>query len=215
MINYRLYRLTRILEAVRLKFSADLKGKKWLDLGCHDGTLARLLAEQGICVTGIDVYSPSLKTEKTWDYVQHDLDTGIIPLPDQAFEIVSGIEIIEHVTDTDMFLNEISRVLKPGGVLVLSTPNICMLKNRFRMPLGKYPYGIEYRNALHHVRLYNLRCLADHLREHGFRVVLSQGEKLLPQKMVELNCCLRKISEFLAFLFPSLCANLVVVCVKN
>ena len=214
-MDYNLYRFGRVLEAVNSKSNSSLKGKQWLDLGCHNGTFARLLFEHGVFATGVDAYSLELKTENTWEYVQHDLDTGIIPFANQTFDIVSAMEIIEHITDTDKFLDEIFRVLKPDGLLVITTPNICMLKNRLRVPLGMYPYGCEYRNLIHHVRPYNLACLSSHLKGHGFRIVLSRGENLLPHKLVILASCFMKISELLSEFFPSLCSNLVVVCVKH
>lgn len=121
----------------------------WLDLGCHNATLVKLLLDRGVPeVTGIDVYDPQLQQESTWTYLRHDLDEGEIPLSSGRFEVVSGLEVIEHVTDTDSFLREVFRVLRPGGIVVLTTPNINMMKNRVRVPLGLYPHSLEYRTNI-------------------------------------------------------------------
>lgn len=85
-----------------------------------------------------------------------------------------------------------------------------MLKNRFRVVFGQYPYGLEYRNTIHHVRLYNLANLMSHLKEHNLFVLSSEGERLLPQKIIETGRFVQ-VSEFLARMVPTLCANLLVV----
>ena len=191
----------------------DTQAIRWLDLGCHDGTLARLLAAQGYRVTGVDVYDPALKQESSWEYVQFNLDKVPLPFAADSFNIVSALELIEHIIDTDTFLEEVKRIVRAGGLFVLSTPNICMAKNRLRVLFGRYPFGVEYRNILHHVRLYNLGCIVAHLKEHNFIVLSAEGEKLLPQKFIKKEWSSR-LSEFLARIFPNLCSNLIIVAQK-
>ena len=191
----------------------DTQAIRWLDLGCHDGTLARLLAAQGYRATGIDVYDPVLKQDNSWEYMQFNLDRAPFPLEADSFNIVSALELIEHIINTDMFLEEVKRIVQPGGLFILSTPNICMLKNRFRVLFGRYPFGLEYRNTIHHVRLYNLACIVSQLKEHNFIVLSAEGEKLLPQKLIKTERLFR-LSKFLARLFPSFCSNLIIVAQK-
>lgn len=208
--DYNEYRFRRAISAVKAVVTFPLEGKEWLDLGCHNGAFARLLCTYGLHVTGIDVFDPKLKTEKSWEYLQFDLNARKFPLDSFSFEVVSGLEIIEHIIDTDQFLNEVFRVLRPGGLFIISTPNICMLRNRFRIFIGRYPYGLEYKNLIHHVRLYNLPCLISQLREHNFVVLSAEGEKFLPQHFPETSWS-RKFSEILAKALPTLCPNLLVV----
>lgn len=211
MIDYDQYRFNYVIHTIQKFDTFPIQGKKCLELGCHNGSLARLLSTCGYNVTGIDVWDPKLKTEQSWEYLQHDLNTGRFPFNNNSiFNVVTALEVIEHIVDTDNFLNEVYRVLKPRGLFVLSTPNICMLRNRFRIIFGRYPYGLEYRNLIHHVRLYNLHCLISQLREHNFKILLVEGEKLLPQRFLGMMWA-RRLSKFLARTFPTLCSNLFVI----
>lgn len=203
-LNY--YKFRRALTAAKPYIS----GNKWLDLGCHNARFVLMLADQGFDVTGVDVYDPKLKGQDTWEYKQHDLNTFPYPLSDHSFDVISGLEIIEHIIDTDRYLDEVKRILKPNGVLLLTTPNINMLRNRLRVPLGKYPYGLEYRNEIHHVRLYNVEALTSQLPEHGFTVQSVEGLNLLPIKTHSVRL-LETLSRKAAGLWPSVCSDLIVV----
>lgn len=192
----------------------DIASATILDIGCHDGTLCRDLLRRGASVTGIDVYSPELARDTIWRYYQQDLNhTKSLPFPDATFSAITALEILEHIIDTDFFLKELIRVLKPGGYLFLSTPNINMLKNRFRVPLGLYPYGIEWHTVIHHVRLYNLATLRGHLEQTGFRVQRQRGTHLLPQRLLGSRTLLW-LSNVLSRWFPQLASNLVIECEK-
>jgi len=64
---------------------------------------------------------------------------GNLPVKSNCLDIIFAGEIIEHLIDTDHFLDEIHRVLKKSGSLVLTTPNLCNLENRLRILMGLYP----------------------------------------------------------------------------
>jgi 2-polyprenyl-3-methyl-5-hydroxy-6-metoxy-1,4-benzoquinol methylase len=206
--SYDTYRFQRVIDLT----GRERNFQSWLDLGCHNGMFARLLTACGFRVTGVDVWDPALKSDEdaSWQYIQADLASGLPAMAASSFDVVSALEVLEHMIDTDAFLKEVGRLLKPGGRFVLSTPNICMLQNRVRVLAGRYPYGLEYRNVLHHVRLYNLDGLRAQLTEHGFRVLTARGEKALPQRLMTASFA-RRVSENLAQWLPTLCANFVVV----
>jgi 2-polyprenyl-3-methyl-5-hydroxy-6-metoxy-1,4-benzoquinol methylase len=183
-------------------------GDRWLDIGCHNGTLARQLVDQGFSVVGTDVYPPEVKLDTSWDYVQQRDE--IIPLADSSAQVVSALEVIEHVVDTDRFLEELQRVMAPSALLILSTPNINMLRNRWRVLFGGYPYGLEWKTVIHHVRLYNVQKICEHLAEHRFDVLAVRGVHLLPTRLCRWHAT-RWISDRLAEMFPTLCSNMIVV----
>lgn len=62
-----------------------------------------------------------------------------LPIEDNSIDLVIAGEILEHLINPFMFLQEINRVLKKGGELILSTPNIACLKSRIQLLLGKLP----------------------------------------------------------------------------
>lgn len=199
--------------AVRLaqRFGAG-PGMRWVDIGCHNGSFARRLASERFIVTGTDVWDPELMRDSDWTYVRQA--TEAIPLPDRCTQVVSALEVIEHLVDTDRFLEELRRVTSPSALIVLSTPNINMLRNRIRMLFGAYPYGLEWKTVIHHVRLYNAEKLRSHLEEHKFDVLCLRGLHFLPTSLCRSQTT-RRLSELLAEWFPTLCSTLVVVAVRR
>ena len=100
--------------------------------------------------------------------------------------------------------------LKPGGRLYLSTPNIACLHNRLRLLIGKYPHLMEYRNEIHHVRMYTVPVLLQHLSCHGFKPLICKGVNLLPITSHKIKV-LDKLSASMASHLPSFCSQVFVV----
>ena len=106
------------------------QGEKILDLGCGNARDIAYIAEQGSQVVGIDI-SEGMIAEARFDleklgYNNITLEVGDatqLSYKDSEFDKVLCSEVLEHIPDTDKALSEIYRVLKPNGVLVLSTPN--------------------------------------------------------------------------------------------
>ena len=90
--------------------------------------------------------------------------------------------------------------------MVISTPNINSLRNRVMVPFGAYPAGLEYRNQIHHVRLYNRATLISHLAEHGLRTLATIGVNALPQRLLA-NAAVERLSRGLANAMPQLCGK--------
>lgn len=124
-------------------------------------------------------------------------------------DVISALEVLEHITDTDRFMSEVYERLRPGGWFLLSTPNINSLRNRVTVPFGAYPTGLEYRNIIHHVRLYNPHVLAAHLASKGFSEIRMRGVSFLPMRFLALGRS--GLSRSLADLLPQLCNNFLVV----
>lgn len=130
------------LNPVRLRFLRDaidahwgcdprdtrpLQGRRALDVGCGAGLLCEPLARLGAEVTGVDAAAENIAAAKAHavggglaiDYRQGEL--GKLGLG--QFDLVTSMEVIEHVADKQAFLDGLAEHLDPGGVLVLSTPN--------------------------------------------------------------------------------------------
>ena len=123
-------------ERMRFRKAARLArvptGAAVLDIGARDGGLRGFLPP-GVKYQGIDI-APEFAGS---DVLIQDISNGI-PFPDGAYDFVFCIEVLEHVPNPYGTLGEIHRVLKPGGVLVLSVPNPYHLKeiiwNVLRIP---------------------------------------------------------------------------------
>ena len=119
-----------------------------LDVAAGSGLAAEALAAQGWTVTALDL-SPELVSQirarpGVHCALQHDLSSGSLPFEGASMEAVFAGEIIEHLVDTRRFLDEIHRVLRPGGLLVVTTPNLASFENRVRLLFGVYPAWLEY-----------------------------------------------------------------------
>lgn len=219
------YRFGRVMEMVR-DVAPATAGGKWLDLGCQLGQFlsvvgARLPVERA----GVDQFRrdeavelaakyfqlsigrPEDVLDPSWRYFTRRIDEGGLALGER-FDVISALEILEHMVDTDAFLDTCAEHLVPGGLLVVSTPNINSLRNRVQVPLGKYPAGLEYRNIIHHVRLYNLENLVSHMAAHGFERLAVRGVTFLRMRWMR-TAPVRAFDRVLADRIPSLCGNLI------
>src|ERR1044072_2635830 len=110
--------------ALVLDFAA---GKSVLDIACGEGYGAALMACVAERVVGVDISQPSIEHARRSYYYQNlEFLIGAcesIPLPDAAVDLVTSFETIEHHDRHEEMMSEIKRVMRPGGVLIISSPN--------------------------------------------------------------------------------------------
>ncbi|MFM7466155.1 MAG: class I SAM-dependent methyltransferase [Cyanobium sp.] len=94
-----------------------------LDLGCGSGALLERLEVMGYRdLTGVDIRPPA--TTEAIRYVQADLDQFRLDAADGSFDLALAVEVIEHIENPGLFLAELARLLKPGGLALFTTPNL-------------------------------------------------------------------------------------------
>lgn len=92
------------------------------DIGCGTGDLARLLKGRFAAVVAVDaVRYDGLPAAVT--FLQADLDGPRLPLDDASVDTAAAVEVIEHLDNPRAFVRELARVTRPGGWVVLTTPN--------------------------------------------------------------------------------------------
>jgi ubiquinone/menaquinone biosynthesis C-methylase UbiE len=104
-----------------------VKGKTVLDIACGSGFGSKILSGSAKSVIGVDVSKPAVEYAKS-KYPARNIEYKVgdateIPIDDQTIDVVASFETIEHIKDYRKFLREIKRVMKPDGLLVVSTPN--------------------------------------------------------------------------------------------
>ena len=185
-----------------LKIFSSYNCDRILDVGCGDGCFAKLLGEISKAkeVYGIEISSEGveLAIKNGVKAFQGDLQKDDFPFEDNHFDAIFCGEIIEHIFDPDRFLQEVYRVLKSGGLCVLTTGNLASWHNRLALLLGYEPYGrqvstrynvgkfpirgrFEGPEQAEHIKVFTLRGLKELLGIYNFTIDRILGYSLTDQ----------------------------------
>jgi len=154
-------------------------GERVLDLGCGEGHFAAAAAQAGAGeVVGVDVAAEAVRRARArHPAVRFERVGGELPAPDASFDLVWCSEVLEHVLDTASFLSEARRVLRTGGLLLVTTPAHGRVR-RLALALAGWERHFDPRGP--DLRFYTARSLRDLLHDFGFEAVRvrSKGRHL-------------------------------------
>ena len=184
----RAQRQARMLAAVLQGFAGPAV---IVDVGCGDGSALAVAARQNPAhrFAGIDWSGDALRRASALGLTV--LRAGVtapgLPVGDGAADMVIMSELIEHLVDPDGAVAEVRRVLRPGGSLLLSTPNLAAWYNRGLLAVGIQPifsevslrgvFGRPGSVVAGHLRLFTRRALTEFLTASGFRCVTVTGAR--------------------------------------
>jgi len=161
-----------------------------LDVGCGDGFAIGVAARRNLAhrFVGLDWSAASLTraAERGLTLLRAELDTGL-PVTSGSVDVVIMSEVIEHLVDTDAAIEEAHRVLKPGGSLLLSTPNLAAWYNRGLLALGIQPvfsevslrsvFGRPGSQVAGHLHMFTRRALVEFLTAYGLEPECVRGAR--------------------------------------
>jgi SAM-dependent methyltransferase len=190
----RMFRATE--EANRqaiLRALPDGGGGTVLDLGTHTGAFTERIGRRTRAnrLHGVEFIAEHAERARRRGVLvtEADVENGL-PFEDATFDVVTANQIIEHLRRTDLFLSEIRRVLKPGGIACISTNNLSSWHNVVALTLGFQPNPmhvsdemvlgspLNHENGMPHedegrvhLRLFTGRALSELAEHHGLRTV--------------------------------------------
>lgn len=198
------------IEEIRVSNVLSLigSGKSVLDLGCCDGSFMERIRANKNEVIGVEVADMAIEKARKKGFKVYDLllEGNWSEYVNEKFDVVFAGEIIEHIFDTDNFLQNIKNVLNDGGYLVLTTPNIASLGRRIFLLFGKSPLiEVTARNYdAGHIRYFTIESLKNLLIQNSLEV------KEVKSNTVNLSNNGKLHSKFLAMIFPSLGNSIIV-----
>ena len=169
------YHLRRLELAVRL-LAAHLAADRGsgapvvADLGAGSGLACNLLAQHGLRPIACDIMPQAQRSSRALGFPSIGLDVSAgLPFRTGALAGILAGEIIEHLFDPGLLLRECHRVLRPGGVVVVTTPNLAGLQDRLRFLAGRPPRQVNpFHEYLYlHIRPFTHVLLADGMRRAG------------------------------------------------
>ncbi len=181
-----------VVEKIR-ELNPQLSGD-YLDVGAGNGELIdRVMREFEVKVRACD-YRDDLMTIGDLKVDVVDLNTGALPYPNESFDLVTCTEVIEHLEHYRSALREISRVLRRGGIFVVSTPNVLNLRSRLRYLLfgffnmfGPLQLDDDRHHSTHgHINPIGYFYLAHALNSAGFTAISPSVDKLQRRSWIAL-----------------------------
>jgi methionine biosynthesis protein MetW len=153
-----------------------------IDVGCGDGTSsAPFVQERGIRYVGVDVSATAVNFARRNGLDARKIeDASDLPFDEASFDAALCLEVFEHLSDPGEAAAEIARVLRIGGVLIASVPNVAFWRRRIDLACGRWnPEGDDlslvepWRDP--HLRFFTAAALPRMLRQAGFESVELSG----------------------------------------
>lgn len=206
-----------------------ISAHSYVDFGGGDGKFTSRIMRivGGKEVYCVDVSDHCLSQLPSWiKGVTFDLNSGDYPFKDDYFDLVSAVEVIEHLTNCDNLIKNSYRILKRGGHFIITTPNLSSWINRIMLLLGYQPTstepsiefivgsprGIRKKRYVHgHLKLFTFKALKELLLVNGFIMNKCTGASL----SVSGSQLLTHMDNRIASIFPQLATDLIVLANKQ
>src|SRR5271169_2144643 len=198
--KYNAVRVPYIRDAACQKFVRDpgqpscLRDLRVLDIGCGGGVLCEPLAQLGATVVGLDPARTAIGVAK-----RHAVETGVsveyrcdtiekLVEAGEVFDVVLAMEVIEHVANIDVFLDRCAELVRPGGLVILSTINRTVKSWAFAIAMGEYVLRLLPRGSHQWRKFVRPDEIRSALETKLFRVVDVRGVTMnLRSRLLQLS----------------------------
>lgn len=173
------------------------KNMKILDVGCGTGLNTSKIKSSSNIIFGIDISEVAIQkyNENGFTGLVCDIENDKVPFEDGYFDLIFASEVLEHIANSDAVLAEFYRLLKPGGQLVLSTPNSAFWIYRILTIFGKTSSELQHPG---HLRFFSLRSLSILLKKNNFNITILAGRNMyFVFPSFKGNLALKKICKIL------------------
>ena len=161
-------------------------GLDLLDLGCGGGLLSEPMCRLGATVTGADASEENIKTasihaaEQNLEIDYQATTAAVLVDAGRSFDVILNMEVIEHVADPPAFIDQCSRLLKPGGIMFLATLNRTLKAYALAIVGAEYVLGWLPKGTHEWEKFITPRELEDMTRKSGLDMVRMTGVSFNP-----------------------------------
>jgi len=153
---------------MRAELKALPRDARILEVGCGDGSFTKDLATFSSNVTAIDISAEQVEQNKRAypqiDFRQHDV-AELFPFADRTFDIIWCSEVLEHLFDPAYALQEMHRIMAPGGKLLVTVPHHGFFKN---LLITLFKWDAHFVPSNPHIRFYSRNTLGQLVKTSGF-----------------------------------------------
>jgi len=179
-----------IINPLRLNYidaAASPGNKSVLDVGCGGGLLSEAMATLGARVTGLDANASAIEVAREHARISHSRVEYILATPEQyaaeceqTYDVITCMELLEHVPDPASVLSALGALLKPGGDLIVATLNRNAKSYVAAILAAEYVMGLVPKGTHDYAKFIRPSELVRCLRELNFTVMDVSGMHYLP-----------------------------------
>jgi len=190
--HHHAYLISPLLEIISKQILPSQQRLRVLDLGCGNGSLSNLIAQQGHEVVGAEESESGIKAARLSFPNSNFIQASIYDLPyselANSFDIVISIEVIEHLLYPKELLRAAKKCLKPSGSLILSTPYHGYLKNLVLALSGRMDQHFTALWDGGHIKFFSTKTMTALLQSEGYMNINFKFTGRLPYLWKSMLC---------------------------
>jgi 2-polyprenyl-3-methyl-5-hydroxy-6-metoxy-1,4-benzoquinol methylase len=187
-----------------LKLIKNIHHQRILDIGCATGYLGNILKKNNNYVVGFDISKSAIKNAKKILHKAYQLNIETDKFPYlEKFDLIILSEVIEHLFQPQLTLKRIIKLLKPNGLLLITTPNFLYWGNRILFLKGNFSYSNQGIFDESHLHFFTDKSLK--------KIMIQNNLKIIAQNHLTIS----SITKYFSYFFPGLFAYQLIYLTKK